>query len=30
MPIYTTDEMSVEEFTEMVRQHSVEFEPLEI
>jgi len=30
MPIYTTDEMSVEEFTEMVRQHPVEFEPLEI
>jgi hypothetical protein len=28
MPIYTTDEMSIEEFTEMVRQHPVEFEPL--
>jgi hypothetical protein len=28
MPIYTTDEMSVEEFTEMVRQHPVKFEPL--
>ncbi len=28
MPIYTTDEMSIEEFTAMVRQHPVEFEPL--
>jgi hypothetical protein len=28
MTIYTTDEMSVEEFIEMVRQHPVEFEPL--
>ncbi|MFQ5813109.1 MAG: hypothetical protein ACE5I2_07965 [Anaerolineae bacterium] len=28
MPIYTTDEMSIEKFTEMVRQHPVEFEPL--
>jgi len=28
MPIYTTDEMSIEEFTEMVRQHPVKFEPL--
>jgi hypothetical protein len=28
MPIYTTDEMSVEEFTEMVRRHPAKFEPL--
>ena len=28
MPIYTTDEMSIEEFTEMVRQHPVKVEPL--
>jgi hypothetical protein len=28
MAIYTTDEMSIEEFTEMVRQHPVKFEPL--
>jgi hypothetical protein len=28
MPIYTTDEMSIEEFTEMVRQHPVRSEPL--
>jgi hypothetical protein len=28
MPIYTTDEMSVEEFTEMVRRHPVKLEPL--
>jgi len=28
MPIYTTDEMSVEEFTEMVRRHPVRLEPL--
>ena len=28
MPIYTADEMSVKEFTDMVRRHPVEFEPL--
>lgn len=28
MPIYTTDEMSIEEFTEMVRRHPVKLEPL--
>ena len=28
MPIYTTDDMSIEEFTEMVRRQPVEFEPL--
>jgi len=28
MAIYTTDEMSVEEFTEMVRRHPVKLEPL--
>jgi len=28
MPIYTTGEMSVEEFTEMVRRHPLKFEPL--
>jgi hypothetical protein len=28
MAIYTTDEMSIEEFTEMMRQHPVKFEPL--
>ncbi len=28
MPIYTTDDMSVEEFTEMVRRHPAKLEPL--
>jgi len=28
MPIYTTDEMSIEEFSEMVRRHPVKLEPL--
>ncbi|MGA9348588.1 MAG: DUF5678 domain-containing protein [Anaerolineae bacterium] len=28
MPIYTTDEVSIEEFTEMVRRHPVRLEPL--
>jgi len=28
MPIYTTDEMSIEKFTEMVRRHPVKLEPL--
>ena len=28
MPIYTTDEMSIEKFTEMVRQHPAKLEPL--
>jgi hypothetical protein len=28
MPIYTTDEMSIEEFTEIVRRHPVKLEPL--
>jgi len=28
MPIYTTDEMSIEEFGEMVRRHPVKLEPL--
>jgi len=30
MAIYTTDEMSIEEFTEMVRQHPVKVEPLPV
>jgi len=28
MPVYATDEMSVEEFTAMVRRHPIKFEPL--
>jgi hypothetical protein len=28
MSIYTTDEMSVEEFTEMMRRHPIKLEPL--
>jgi len=28
MPIYTTAEMSIQEFTEMVRRHPVKVEPL--